>query len=89
MASEGHHQVQAVIRWLHAKGSGGVVDKVVRVGSGRRPRIGSNPTTYRFDAMPFVEFIPALALSTAVAITTTTTIITTIQLPSPTSSPQP
>ncbi|MPC88525.1 hypothetical protein E2C01_083431 [Portunus trituberculatus] len=34
---------------------GGVVDKVVSVGSDRRPRIGSNPTTYRFEAMPFVE----------------------------------
>ncbi|MPC39616.1 hypothetical protein E2C01_033159 [Portunus trituberculatus] len=23
--------------------------------SGRCPRLGSNPTTYRFEAMPFVE----------------------------------
>ncbi|MPC53312.1 hypothetical protein E2C01_047201 [Portunus trituberculatus] len=29
------------------KGGGGIVDKVVSVGSGRRPRVGSNPTTYR------------------------------------------
>ncbi|MPC32128.1 hypothetical protein E2C01_025433 [Portunus trituberculatus] len=27
-------------------GGGGVVDKVVSVGSGRCPRVGSNPTTY-------------------------------------------
>ncbi|MPC72806.1 hypothetical protein E2C01_067120 [Portunus trituberculatus] len=31
------------------KGGGGVVDKVVSVGSGRRPRVGWNPTTYRFE----------------------------------------
>ncbi|MPC73330.1 hypothetical protein E2C01_067654 [Portunus trituberculatus] len=36
-------------------GGGGVVDKVVSVRSGRRPQVGSNPTTYRFEAMPFVE----------------------------------
>ncbi|MPC64536.1 RNA-binding protein 28 [Portunus trituberculatus] len=28
------------------EGGGGIVDKVVSVGSGRRPRVGSNPTTY-------------------------------------------
>ncbi|MPC70652.1 hypothetical protein E2C01_064907 [Portunus trituberculatus] len=28
---------------------------MVSVGSGRHPRIGSNRTTYRFEAMPFVE----------------------------------
>ncbi|MPC87472.1 hypothetical protein E2C01_082334 [Portunus trituberculatus] len=38
------------------KGGGGVVDKVVSVGSGRRPRVGSNLTTYRFEAMPSVEW---------------------------------
>ncbi|MPC27854.1 hypothetical protein E2C01_021040 [Portunus trituberculatus] len=27
---------------------GGVVDKVLSVGSDRRPRVGSNPTIYRF-----------------------------------------
>ncbi|MPC79200.1 hypothetical protein E2C01_073715 [Portunus trituberculatus] len=38
------------------QGGYGVVDKVVSVGSIRRPRVGSNPTTYRFEAMPFVEW---------------------------------
>ncbi|MPC35468.1 hypothetical protein E2C01_028891 [Portunus trituberculatus] len=37
------------------QGGGGVVDKVVSVGSGRRPRVGSNPTTYRFETMAFIE----------------------------------
>ncbi|MPC99606.1 hypothetical protein E2C01_095032 [Portunus trituberculatus] len=31
------------------------MDKVVSVGSGRRPRVGSNPITNHFEAMPFVE----------------------------------
>ncbi|MPC47002.1 hypothetical protein E2C01_040736 [Portunus trituberculatus] len=30
---------------------GGLVDNVVSMRSGRRPRVGSNPTTYRFEAM--------------------------------------
>ncbi|MPC60619.1 hypothetical protein E2C01_054672 [Portunus trituberculatus] len=30
-------------------------DKVVSVGSSRRPRVGSNPTTCLFGAMSFVE----------------------------------
>ncbi|MPD06438.1 hypothetical protein E2C01_102252 [Portunus trituberculatus] len=31
---------------------------MVSVGSGKRPRVGSNPTPYRFEAMPFVEGSP-------------------------------
>ncbi|MPC48257.1 hypothetical protein E2C01_042025 [Portunus trituberculatus] len=38
-----------------AQGDGGVVDEVVRMGLGRRPSVGSNPTTYRFEAMPFIK----------------------------------
>ncbi|MPC55177.1 Single-stranded DNA-binding protein, mitochondrial [Portunus trituberculatus] len=34
----------------------GVVDKMVSMGSGSHPHIGSNPTTYRFEAMSFVEW---------------------------------
>ncbi|MPC15963.1 hypothetical protein E2C01_008769 [Portunus trituberculatus] len=30
-------------------GGSGLVDKVVSVGSGSRPRVDSNPTTYRFE----------------------------------------
>ncbi|MPC39077.1 hypothetical protein E2C01_032596 [Portunus trituberculatus] len=30
-----------------------LVEKMVRVGSGRRPRVGSNPTTNRLDTLPF------------------------------------
>ncbi|MPC28073.1 hypothetical protein E2C01_021267 [Portunus trituberculatus] len=26
------------------------------MGSGRRPHVGLNPTTYRFEAMPLVEW---------------------------------
>ncbi|MPC72037.1 hypothetical protein E2C01_066330 [Portunus trituberculatus] len=37
-------------------GGGEVVDKVVSLGSARRPLLGSNPTQYRFEAMPFVEW---------------------------------
>ncbi|MPC94984.1 hypothetical protein E2C01_090177 [Portunus trituberculatus] len=40
--------------------NGGVVDKVVSVGSGRRTRVGSHPTTYRSQAMPFVEWFSYL-----------------------------
>ncbi|MPD05031.1 hypothetical protein E2C01_100751 [Portunus trituberculatus] len=42
-------------------GGGSVVDKVVSVGSGRRPGVGLNPTTYRFEAMPFVEWFRPLS----------------------------
>ncbi|MPD01759.1 hypothetical protein E2C01_097302 [Portunus trituberculatus] len=41
----------------------GVVGKEVSVGSGRRPRLGSNPTTYRFEAMPFVEWFKVTYMS--------------------------
>ncbi|MPC57794.1 hypothetical protein E2C01_051782 [Portunus trituberculatus] len=41
----------------------GVVDKLVVDGSGRRPRVGSNPTTYRFEAMPFVEWFKVSYMS--------------------------
>ncbi|MPC12651.1 hypothetical protein E2C01_005355 [Portunus trituberculatus] len=30
------------------------MDKVVSVVSGKCPRVGSNPTTYLFETMPFV-----------------------------------
>ncbi|MPC83667.1 hypothetical protein E2C01_078382 [Portunus trituberculatus] len=33
------------------------------VGSGRRPRVGSNPTTYRFEAVPFVEWFKVTYVS--------------------------
>ncbi|MPC99066.1 hypothetical protein E2C01_094461 [Portunus trituberculatus] len=33
------------------------------VGSGRRPRVGLNPTTYRFEAMPFVEWFKVTYMS--------------------------
>ncbi|MPD05253.1 hypothetical protein E2C01_100985 [Portunus trituberculatus] len=29
---------------------------VVRVGSGRCPHVGLNPTTYHFETVPFVEW---------------------------------
>ncbi|MPC83453.1 hypothetical protein E2C01_078164 [Portunus trituberculatus] len=47
------------------KGGGGVVDKMVSVGSGRGPRVGSNYTTYRylFEAMPFVELFKGTNMS--------------------------
>ncbi|MPC77018.1 hypothetical protein E2C01_071456 [Portunus trituberculatus] len=32
------------------------MDKVVSLGTGIRPRVGSNSTTYHFEAMPFVEW---------------------------------
>ncbi|MPC98625.1 hypothetical protein E2C01_094000 [Portunus trituberculatus] len=40
-----------------------VVDKVVSVRSGRRPRVDSNPTTYRFEAMSFVEWFKVTYMS--------------------------
>ncbi|MPC65943.1 hypothetical protein E2C01_060081 [Portunus trituberculatus] len=43
-----------------SEGGSSVVDNVVSVGSGRRPRVGSNPTTYHFEAMPFVEWFSYL-----------------------------
>ncbi|MPC32494.1 hypothetical protein E2C01_025805 [Portunus trituberculatus] len=33
------------------EGGGGVVDKVVSMGSGRRLHVALNPTTYRFEAV--------------------------------------
>ncbi|MPC33995.1 Protein wntless [Portunus trituberculatus] len=41
---------------LYIERGGGVVDEVVSMGLGRHPYIGSNPTTYHFEAMPFVEW---------------------------------
>ncbi|MPC13519.1 hypothetical protein E2C01_006256 [Portunus trituberculatus] len=35
----------------------------VSVGSSRRPRVDSNPTTYRFEAMPFVEWFKVTYMS--------------------------
>ncbi|MPC33563.1 hypothetical protein E2C01_026918 [Portunus trituberculatus] len=46
---------------LH-EGGGGVVDKVVSMGSLRRPRVRSNPTTYHFEATPFVEWFESHTL---------------------------
>ncbi|MPC26541.1 hypothetical protein E2C01_019685 [Portunus trituberculatus] len=37
------------------QGGSGVVDKVVSMESGRRLCVGLNPTTYGFEAMPFVK----------------------------------
>ncbi|MPC12831.1 hypothetical protein E2C01_005546 [Portunus trituberculatus] len=49
------HDVMLVLVCIYLKG-GGVVDKVMSVGSYRLPRVGSHPTTYRFEAMPFVKW---------------------------------
>ncbi|MPC88256.1 hypothetical protein E2C01_083156 [Portunus trituberculatus] len=38
-------------------GGSGLVDKVVSVGSDRRPHLGLNPTTYDLDNLPFVEWL--------------------------------
>ncbi|MPC49174.1 hypothetical protein E2C01_042968 [Portunus trituberculatus] len=43
--------------------SGGVVDKVVSMGSGRRPCVGSNLTAYRLEAMPFVKWFKVTYMS--------------------------
>ncbi|MPC56845.1 hypothetical protein E2C01_050811 [Portunus trituberculatus] len=42
------------------KGGGG---EVVSVGSGRRPRVGSNLASYHFEAMPFVEWFKVTYMS--------------------------
>ncbi|MPC54308.1 hypothetical protein E2C01_048218 [Portunus trituberculatus] len=44
-------------------GGGGVVDKGVSVGSGRCPRVSSNPTTYHFEAMSHVEWFKVTYMS--------------------------
>ncbi|MPC71242.1 hypothetical protein E2C01_065514 [Portunus trituberculatus] len=33
-----------------------IEDKVESVGSGRRPSVGSNPTTCRLETLPFLEW---------------------------------
>ncbi|MPC43894.1 hypothetical protein E2C01_037549 [Portunus trituberculatus] len=35
----------------------------MNVGSGRYPRVGSNPTTYRFEAMPFLKWFKVTYMS--------------------------
>ncbi|MPC23351.1 hypothetical protein E2C01_016394 [Portunus trituberculatus] len=40
-----------------------MVDKVVSVGSGRRPRVGLNLTTHCFEAMPFVDWFKVTYIS--------------------------
>ncbi|MPC43019.1 hypothetical protein E2C01_036654 [Portunus trituberculatus] len=51
------------------RGGGGVLDKVVSVRSGRRPRVGSNPTTYHLetsDGAQLVLFTPKSKVEVAV-----------------------
>ncbi|MPC37849.1 hypothetical protein E2C01_031344 [Portunus trituberculatus] len=36
---------------------------MVSMGSGRHPQIGSNPTTYHFEATPFVELFKVTYMS--------------------------
>ncbi|MPD06437.1 hypothetical protein E2C01_102251 [Portunus trituberculatus] len=38
-----------------SKGGDGVVDKMVSVGSGRRPRVDSNPTTYHLETLKYLH----------------------------------
>ncbi|MPC99639.1 hypothetical protein E2C01_095065 [Portunus trituberculatus] len=45
------------------KGGSGIVDKGVSVGTGRHPHVGSNPTTYHFEAMAFVEWFKVTYMS--------------------------
>ncbi|MPC08953.1 Sodium channel protein 60E [Portunus trituberculatus] len=45
------------------EGGDAIVDKVVSVGSDRRPCVGSNPTTYRFEAVPFVKWFKVTYMS--------------------------
>ncbi|MPC15373.1 hypothetical protein E2C01_008163 [Portunus trituberculatus] len=40
-----------------------VVDKMVSVRSGRRPRVGSNPTKYGLETLPFVEWFKVTYMS--------------------------
>ncbi|MPC12652.1 hypothetical protein E2C01_005355 [Portunus trituberculatus] len=39
------------------------MDKVVSVVSGKCPRVGSNPTTYLFETMPFVKWFKVTYMS--------------------------
>ncbi|MPC83588.1 hypothetical protein E2C01_078300 [Portunus trituberculatus] len=39
------------------------MDKVVSVGLGSRPHVGSNPNTYHFETMAFVELFKVTYMS--------------------------
>ncbi|MPC77396.1 hypothetical protein E2C01_071848 [Portunus trituberculatus] len=47
---------------MRQEGSG-QVDKLVSMESGSRPRMGSNPTTYRLDILPLVEWFKVTYMS--------------------------